>query len=464
LQPTPPAGSLRQPRIASEAVTVPRPAAPPEQDMSQTSVLAEGARTQVGFGQYHRKPEPPAMKTALTPPEEQLPPGAGSGIAPPAAAGSPSPPAPRLPAPSVPDPAGPAAAGEPAAPFGALPEPAWPVAGEPAAPFGALPEPLPGAVAAGAAPQTLGGAYDSVATGGAAPRKKPVALLAAAAAAVVVGVVITVVLVTRDSGPEEADEPVAAAAKSATGAPEQSPSASKAEPSKPPPEGMVAVAGGTYVIGCDKSVNKRKCWPDEQPAHKVVLKPFAIMRQEVSMEDYDLCAADGVCPPAGKDKGCTWQKSGNERKPINCVSWEGAKKYCAHKGWRLPSEQEWEAAARGPKRLDFPWGADPPSCKLAVLSEGGDGCGTGGPADVGSHEADKSWAGAFDMGGNVREWTASDYGAYPGGTAEEGREGKINRGGSYLMKPEKLNAAHTRGADPPATQRPGLGFRCAVDL
>ena len=183
------------------------------------------------------------------------------------------------------------------------------------------------------------------------------------------------------------------------------------------------------------------------------------------MGAYDQCVAAGACPPAGKGKDCTWQQEGKDRHPINCVSWSAARAYCVHKGWRLPEESEWEIAARGSKAVSFPWGDAPPTCEQAVIREGAQGgCGTGGPLAVGSRDADKSWIDAFDLGGNVREWTGSDYGAYPGGQAEAGRADKVNRGGSWMMRPQEMTASHTRGVDAAAEARPDLGFRCVADL
>jgi formylglycine-generating enzyme required for sulfatase activity len=83
--------------------------------------------------------------------------------------------------------------------------------------------------------------------------------------------------------------------------------------------------------------------------------------------------------------------------------------------------------------------------------------------DVGSRPGDRSWVGVLDLGGNVREWTGSDYAAYPGGQADSSSRGKVNRGGSFLMKPGQIDTSHTRGADLPEVARPDLGFRCAAD-
>jgi len=226
---------------------------------------------------------------------------------------------------------------------------------------------------------------------------------------------------------------------------------------------MVAIAAGSYVIGCDPKFNQRKCWDDETPAQKVTLSDYAIMQHEVTVAEYASCVMAGKCSRPGRGTGCTGHRKDLERAPINCVSWAAAKDYCEHRGWRLPSEPEWEAAARGKARTDFPWGNAQPSCEFVAVAASG--CDSQGPAAVGSHSKDKSWAEVYDMGGNVREWTADDYQAYQGGKADPDRKGgKVNRGGSFAMKAAKFNAAHTRGVDPADTIRPTLGFRCAVNL
>ena len=99
---------------------------------------------------------------------------------------------------------------------------------------------------------------------------------------------------------------------------------------------MVAVPGGTYAIGCDPKVHK-PCFSDEQPVHDVTLKSFAIMKHEVTMEEYDACRRDVMCPKAGKEKGCTWRRKGFEQHPINCVAWNAADAYCQHKARRSSS-------------------------------------------------------------------------------------------------------------------------------
>jgi formylglycine-generating enzyme required for sulfatase activity len=225
----------------------------------------------------------------------------------------------------------------------------------------------------------------------------------------------------------------------------------------------VDVPAGEYSVGCRPERN-RECFDDERPAHQVAIRSFAIMRHEVTVADYDACVRSGACPAPRAGSGCTSGRAGAERQPITCVDWNGARAFCEHQGLRLPTEAEWEIAALGPDHGDFPWGSEPASCPRTVVgNERGPGCGADRPADVGSFAGDRSWLGAMDFGGNVREWTATDYAPYAGGVAVAGSRGKVNRGGSYLMASGQVSTGHTRGADPPSVARPDLGFRCAAD-
>ena len=229
------------------------------------------------------------------------------------------------------------------------------------------------------------------------------------------------------------------------------------------PGEMVLVEAGDYPVGCLGT--EPKCYQDARPRRDETVKAFGILQREVTMNAYDICVASEACPTAGKGKRCNWQKSGWEEHPINCVDWAGATAYCAYKGWRLPTETEWEVSARGPEGVDYPWGELAPNCTRTTMKEGKKGgCGNGSTKAAGSMHDDKSWVGAMDMGGNVREWVSSAYQPYPGGTVENGMKGMVNRGGSWSMDGDAFSASHTRNADSVDEKRPDLGFRCAFTL
>jgi|GEM_PF-130539 len=228
-----------------------------------------------------------------------------------------------------------------------------------------------------------------------------------------------------------------------------------------PPGKMVLVKAGTYPMGCNTT--EAQCYEDEQPRHEVKVGLFAIDTYEVTNRDYSKCVKAKKCKAPRKAKGCLYGKPGKGLTPVACVSWKDAQSYCAFASKRLPSEQEWEVAARGPKGDRYPWGAAEASCEVTVVKEGRkNGCGANEPFPVGSRLADKSAYGAKDMGGNVREWTASDYAAYPGGMKRADATGKVNRGASWIMPGNVASSLYTRVVDDPAERRPDLGFRCAV--
>ena len=227
---------------------------------------------------------------------------------------------------------------------------------------------------------------------------------------------------------------------------------------KPPPAGMVAVAAGKYTVGCQ--TGDSYCFDDEKPPFEMKLGAYAIMIKEVTAEQYDECVGAGACPRAGKGAKCNWQRSDRDKHPINCVNLKGAMAYCKKHGWRLPTEWEWEVAARGKKSPDYPWGDQTPSCtRAAMASAEGKGCGKNHTLPVGSRPGDKSWCDVLDMGGNVREWVVS------GRKRSNAGEGKaFNRGGSWVMKADQFPTSHTRIVDSVTEKRNDLGFRCAVSL
>jgi serine/threonine-protein kinase len=227
---------------------------------------------------------------------------------------------------------------------------------------------------------------------------------------------------------------------------------------------MVLVAAGSYPVGCSRGVDER-CYPDEGPVHVVAAERFGIMRYEVTALQYDECVGAGRCPAAGTTGTCTWTRGSKSELPVTCVTPKAAQSYCSFRGWRLPKEIEWELAARGPRGSRFPWGSAAPDCTVAVgHDDRGPGCGSGRPASVGSRLRDRSWCGAYDLGGNVREWTADSYSAYPGGSTVADRSGTVTRGGSFMMPFGDFSLAYTRDLDAGTDAPADVGFRCAVSL
>jgi formylglycine-generating enzyme required for sulfatase activity len=155
------------------------------------------------------------------------------------------------------------------------------------------------------------------------------------------------------------------------------------------------------------------------------------------------------------------------RQPVNCVSQEQASAYCRFVGKRLPTEAEWEFAARGPKLQAYPWGDDAPtSCRQAIVGGLEGPCGKRrGTYDVGTTIDGASSFGALDMAGNVWEWVADGFESYPKEDAVDPfvppRGGKgIVRGGSWDYSPAGAKST-TRLPIDRTTVLPNVGFRCA---
>lgn len=151
--------------------------------------------------------------------------------------------------------------------------------------------------------------------------------------------------------------------------------------------------------------------------------------------------------------------------PRNCVTWVEAYDYCESRGVHLPTEREWEYAARGPDGLIYPWGND--WNEDNVVWGGNSGRHT---ATVGSKPDGVSWVGAYDLSGNVWEWVSTIYEAYPY-DVEDGREdmdvadvSHVLRGGSWLGDTKSLLRGSHRNRDKPEISWYYNGFRCARDF
>lgn len=162
----------------------------------------------------------------------------------------------------------------------------------------------------------------------------------------------------------------------------------------------VAVPAGAFMMGSDDAGEQ-----DERPRHSVRLARFAIDRLEVSRAAYGLCVQAGACD-APQEIAARFD---DPRQPVVGVSWSDARSYCAWAGGRLPTEEEWEKAARGTDARTYAWGNDPPTPDRAVF---GRDDATGAPDPVGSHPTGAGPYGALDLTGNVWEWTESPYDPY----------------------------------------------------
>lgn len=232
------------------------------------------------------------------------------------------------------------------------------------------------------------------------------------------------------------------------------------------PDGMVEVPAGEFLMGCNSSIDNQ-CYPDEKPQHKVYLDAFYIDKTEVTVGDYKKCVDAGVCKPPACYSSRSWGKEGRENRPVDCVNWFKAKAYCEWAGKRLPTEAEWEKAARGTDGRKFPWGNEPASCTYAVMrTSRAEGCGTANAWDVGSKPQGASPYGALDMVGNVAEWTADWYGAHyyksstdRNPTGPSGSRWRVVRGASFFHRAGER--ASSRLSSTPSIGDYDIGFRCA---
>jgi len=215
------------------------------------------------------------------------------------------------------------------------------------------------------------------------------------------------------------------------------------------PEGVL-LRGATADEGDD----------DETPPGQVELGGFFIDRYEVTNEEYSQCIEAGVCrPPMELDE----DRFGSARQPVVGVSWFDAANFCRWAGKRLPTEAEWERAARGDDRRTYPWGDEPPSCERAAYTE----CDRYGPAEVGGRSAGAGPFGTQDLAGNVWEWVQDWYAPryYPPGPEgthqgpPAGRQ-RVLRGGSWHYGRAFIRAGN-RHRDEPAHRTPTYGIRCA---
>jgi formylglycine-generating enzyme required for sulfatase activity len=234
-------------------------------------------------------------------------------------------------------------------------------------------------------------------------------------------------------------------------------------PTRPPTEasGMVSVPGGTFWMGSPDGEGDA----DEHPRHQATVAAFQMDRTEVTVAAYKACvdARGAACSTPDLHKGtyCNWGRADRSGHPINCVDWNQTTAYCAWAGKRLPTETEWEYAARGTDARKYPWGSAAPSNQLCW---DGDGSALGkgnrqSTCAVGSYPAGRSPFGLEDMAGNVWEWTSSPMCPYPRKSCAS--SSRIIRGGSWSVDvPANVRGAH-RNVTEPHLGSYLLGFRCA---
>lgn len=217
---------------------------------------------------------------------------------------------------------------------------------------------------------------------------------------------------------------------------------------------MIAIPAGSFMMGSDSS-------PDAKPPYKVDVAAFSLDKFEVSNGDFkQFVTATSYQTDAEKagEKGWTAFADGKDDHPVVKVSWNDANAFCKWAGERLPTEAEWEYAARGKDALAFPYGNtfDP-------KNQNGKDSGVRGTTAVGSYPAGASPFGVLDMAGNVWEWTNDVAKHYPGNTNQSKLYGDnlyIVRGGGWFDTQDHLTTFNRNSATA-VTANDDLGFRCA---
>ena len=191
---------------------------------------------------------------------------------------------------------------------------------------------------------------------------------------------------------------------------------------------MVYVPAGKFLMG--STDDDQLADNNEKPQHVVELDAFWIDQTEVTNAQYQQCVDAGQCEASGFADASDYNAA---NQPVVGVSWHQANDYATWVGGRLPTEAEWEYACRGQNGLIYPWGNDFDGSKGSFRGEDD---GYDGTAPVGSFPQGESWVGVLDMAGNVWEWTADWYEAYPESDYQSGLDGeklRVLRGGSWII-------------------------------
>lgn len=235
----------------------------------------------------------------------------------------------------------------------------------------------------------------------------------------------------------------------------------------------VSIPGGSFLMGYGADDG----WPSAKPAHQVTVKPFQMARTLVTNRQYKACVDAGACAPAHMSDGnCrSWgelnlaAKFQGADQPVVCVDWNEARIFAEWVGGRLPSEAEWEYAARSAgKNYKYPWGNEAAACDRAVILDnaaGGEGCGRKSTWPVCSKPKGNTEQGLCDMAGNIWVWLQDWYHDSYNGAPNDGSawekpicSNRAVRGGAWRYDASLARAAY-RGSDGPWQPFTNVGIR-----
>jgi len=240
---------------------------------------------------------------------------------------------------------------------------------------------------------------------------------------------------------------------------------------------MMFVPAGEFPMGSPDGIG----YDNEHPQHPVYLDAYWIDQTEVTNAMYEMCVDDGKCTDPYSEESSTrpsyFRNSTYRDYPVINVDWFQAKAYCKWVGRELPTEAQWEKAARGTDGRTYPWGNNSPNGNLVNLADSNTSFdwrddtiddGYADTAPVGTYPAGKSPSGALDMAGNVWEWVADWSGDYPSGLVTNpkgptGGEFRGLRGGSWGVNADFIRSARRDRLDPDFAYDL-IGFRCSLSV
>jgi formylglycine-generating enzyme required for sulfatase activity len=228
---------------------------------------------------------------------------------------------------------------------------------------------------------------------------------------------------------------------------------------------LVYVQEGKFKMGTDEGTE------NQGPMHTVFLDSFWIDKTEVSNQMYEECVQAGACEPLAKSSSWNRESYYDDPQyanyPVIYIDWYRAEAYCKWAGRRLPTEAEWEKAARGVDGRTYPWGEEIDCNKTNYYPE--EGACVGDTSESGSYPGGASPYGALDMGGNVWEWVADWYSSEyyvsspksnPAGPAYGDQ--RVLKGGCWDDTSKYISSAYRYGWDPSDDSFYHVGFRCAL--